>query len=145
MGMMVSSFNYVSMHPPLVGFFGDNRSSTFPALLASSHWGFSVLREGDQETCNAFRRPIPERFADLSYRTTPEGAVLLDSALLSFVTERYDVLPTGDHQLALAEVREYSLNSRAERPMIYYNGRTARIDPLLPLTASDPWSGPWEG
>ncbi|MEU1517500.1 flavin reductase family protein [Streptomyces sp. NPDC005811] len=142
-GMVVSSFTFVSMDPPLVGFFGDDRSTTFPAFLEGHGWGFSVLAQGEEEVADAFRRPVEERFADLSYSVQSSGAVLLDDALIGFDTAPHQVVPTGDHRLVLAEVSNYVMRPRCDRPMIYYEGRLSRLD-QRPLIDDDHWDRFWD-
>ncbi|XVV06083.1 flavin reductase family protein [Actinosynnema sp. CA-248983] len=126
-GMLIGTFTSVSLSPLLVGFLGDQRSNTLPALLALDFWTFSVLADDDDITPEAFRLPLRERFDKVKWSTTPYNTPVIDGSVLSIHTRHHSTLPAGDHHLVLAEVLDTDVPDPRRRPMVYVDGRMAGI------------------
>jgi flavin reductase (DIM6/NTAB) family NADH-FMN oxidoreductase RutF len=128
-GMVIGTFTSVSLDPPLVGFFGDHRSETLPHLLEAGRWSFSVLDQHDLATCDMFRGPIAERYANLAWSVSELGTPHLDSAVLTIDAEFYSVSPAGDHDAVLGLVLKVTTGDPMSRPLVFQSGRLARLDP----------------
>lgn len=128
-GMLLGSFTSVSLNPLLVGFLSDNHSTTLPALLELDYWTFSVLADDDDLTPDAFRLPRSERFDKVKWSITPYNTPAIDGAALTIHTRNHSTLPAGDHRLVLAEVLDTTTPDPTRTPMIYIQGRMARIAP----------------
>lgn len=87
-GMVVGTFLSMSLDPPLVGFFGDHRSSTLKPLLDGPVLSFSLLRQEDLSVCDSFRRPLQERFNGLDWTVSALGAPRLERALTTIHATR---------------------------------------------------------
>ena len=48
-GMVVGSFTSVSLNPPLVGFFPDKSSSSWPLIEKAGHFAVNVMGSDQQE------------------------------------------------------------------------------------------------
>ncbi|CAL9569378.1 Flavin reductase [Actinosynnema sp. ALI-1.44] len=128
-GMLLGSFTSVSLDPLLVGFLGDDNSTTLPALLALDHWTFSVLADDDDLTPDAFRLPQSERFDKVKWSITPYNTPAIDNAVLTIHTRNHSTVPAGDHRLVLAEVLDTTILDATRSPMVYVHGRMTRIAP----------------
>jgi flavin reductase (DIM6/NTAB) family NADH-FMN oxidoreductase RutF len=104
-GMAVSSFTSVSMDPPLVSVCVQHTSTTWPGLSRAPRLGVSVLAEGQDGAAKALAAKGIDRFADLSWAETPEGAVVLHGAAAWLDCEIEAEYPAGDHVLVLLRVR----------------------------------------
>src|SRR6476469_8019308 len=72
-GMTVGSFTSVSLDPPLIAFFVDRSSKTWPRLYEASHFGVNVLGHGHGELCKAFSRRSEDRFLDVDWHLSARG------------------------------------------------------------------------
>jgi flavin reductase (DIM6/NTAB) family NADH-FMN oxidoreductase RutF len=61
LGSTVSSFNSVSLAPPLVLFSLARSALTFPLWLKAKHFGVTVLAESQSDMSNRFARGGPEK------------------------------------------------------------------------------------
>lgn len=131
-GMLIGSFTSVSLSPLLVGFLGDRGSSTLGPLLDLDLWTFSVLAEDDTVTLAAFRRPLGERFDRVAWSTSPIGTPVIDGAVLAVHCRKFSTVEAGDHRLVLAEVLDVTDPHPFRRPLVFVEGRMARLarDPL---------------
>ncbi|MGQ4618818.1 flavin reductase [Nocardia sp. R7R-8] len=127
-GMVVGTFTTVSLEPLLVGFFGDDKSSTFPILAGLDRHSFSVLDQDDAGTADRFRLPLDQRFEGLDWSVSGHGTPVLASALLTFHTRPHSVVPAGDHRLMLGEVLDMdTAAAEAGRPLLFAEGRMTRL------------------
>src|SRR6476659_9037630 len=55
-GMTVGSFTSVSLDPPLIAFFVDRSSTTWPRLYETEYFGVNILGHDQGELCRAFSR-----------------------------------------------------------------------------------------
>jgi len=65
LGLTVSSFCSVSLHPPLVLVCVDARSETHTAFAESGLFGLSILAEGQEAVSERFARAGRAKFADI--------------------------------------------------------------------------------
>lgn len=142
-GMVVGTFTAVSLDPPLVGFLGDGRSTTFAPLLEIGRWSFSVLPECEARIAGEFRRPRVERFLGIDWRATRHGTPEIEGSLLTVHAERFDVLPAGDHTFVLASVLDFDTRGMTARPLLYFDRRFVRLDPH-DLARADIWQVGWD-
>lgn len=141
-GMVVGTFSSVSMNPPLVGFFGDHRSTTLRPLLTSERLSFCLLRQDDLAVCEAFRLPIHERYSKVDWTVSDHGTPVLNDALLTIHTKLHRVFDTGDHKCVLAEVVDVESHHTSKRPLVFFRHRLSRLDPGHMLDA-EMWQLGW--
>ncbi|WP_239570271.1 flavin reductase family protein [Lentzea nigeriaca] len=126
-GMLVGSFAYVSSDPMLVGFFGDHRSRTLSRLLDEPAWSFNVLNSDHYSVVDAFRGPVEQRFARLTWTRSARDLPLIRDCLVSIEAVRHSILPAGDHTLVLAEVVDVHWPGESVEPLLYHNGTTTTV------------------
>ncbi len=142
-GMVVGTFTSVSMDPLLVGFLGDNRSSTLASILRLEHLSFNVLDQDDDQTPVAFQRPIHKRFDTIDWHLSPHRTPVIDSAVLTIHTRMDNAVPAGDHQFITAEVLEVEHHHLTRRPLVYVESRMTRLDPWQRVP-EHAWQLGWE-
>ncbi|KXX55860.1 hypothetical protein AZG88_02150 [Rhodococcus sp. LB1] len=126
-GMVVGTFTTVSLDPRLVGFFGDNSSTTFSVLSGLDRHSFSVLDQDDRTTPDSFRLPLERRFDSLEWSLSGHGIPVIEAAVMTFHTRLHSVVPAGDHQLMLAEVLDVDASAHAGRPLLFAEGKMTRL------------------
>lgn len=123
-GMTVSSFNSVSLDPPLISFCAGNGSQTLVALEEHGSFAVSVLAQGQDQVCYRFAdKKVADRFADNEFLDGARtGAPILKDALASFECEVYQIVPAGDHKLVLGRVVGVQRDCDT-MPMAYWGGQ----------------------
>jgi len=121
-GMAVGSFTSVSLDPPLVGFFVDHRSSTWPLIEAAGRFCANVVGDHQEDLCRLFAMKGIDRFASCGWQPGLSGAPRLDDAV-AWIDCRVDqVVPTGDHWLVLGRVLELDLPAEHRSPLVFHRG-----------------------
>jgi len=126
-GMTVSAFCSVSLHPPLVQACVDREASLFAALSESTNFGVNILAAEQEALSRRFATAdSTHRFDGIGYRRAESGVVLLDDALAHLecrVVARHEA---GDHTLFIGEVE--AATARSARPLLYYRGGYAQLE-----------------
>lgn len=125
-GMAASSFTSVSIEPALVSVCIGHGSSTWPRLRNLPRIGVSVLGERHGRAARQLAAQTTDRFADLRYTTTPEGALLLHEATAWLDCSLYAELPAGDHVIALLEIHGHLAIPDTE-PLVFHNSRFRQL------------------
>lgn len=121
-GLAASSFTSVSMDPPLVSVCVQDTSTTWPVLRGLQRVGVSVLAEGQADAGRALASRASDRFAELAWRTTGEGAVLMDGAVAVFDCSIEREVQAGDHDIVL--LRIHALSAQPElAPLVFHGSR----------------------
>ncbi|CAM4001026.1 Flavin reductase (DIM6/NTAB) family NADH-FMN oxidoreductase RutF [Novosphingobium lubricantis] len=120
-GMVVGSFSSISLDPPLVGFFPDKRSSTWPKVEAAGRFCVNVLGADQMDLCERFAARGEDKFNELAHGTTPSGQPLLDNALAWIDCRIERVEDIGDHLLVVGAVD--ALDRREDgTPLLFFRG-----------------------
>ncbi len=121
-GLTVSSFNSVSLQPPLVLWSLGLRASTLAAFEGCSHYAIHVLAQDQLPLANRFATRGIDRFADLPWSAGLGRAPLLAGALATFECRNRNRHPEGDHVIFVGEVLR--CQSRADaQPLLYHRGQ----------------------
>ncbi|HEY8546169.1 MAG TPA: flavin reductase family protein [Acidimicrobiales bacterium] len=129
-GLAVGSFTSVSLDPPLVGFFVDHRSSTWPGIEAAGAFCANVVGDHQEDLCRLFATKGVDRFGSCGWRPGLTGAPRLDDAV-AWIDCRIDqVVPTGDHWLVLGRVLDLELPGATRSPLVFHRGGYGRIVPV---------------
>jgi flavin reductase (DIM6/NTAB) family NADH-FMN oxidoreductase RutF len=118
-GMAASSFVVVSLEPALVAVCIQKTSRTWPRLAQSAHLGVSVLSGPQQMLARQLAGPADRRFEGVDFRSTPEGAILLEGAASTMVCSVFDSLSAGDHDVILLELRDFG-HSELTEPLVFH-------------------------
>ena len=121
-GMVVGSFTSVSLDPPLVAFFPDKSSATWPRIERAGRFCVNVLASDQQELCNRFAAKGANKFVGLTYQLSANGSPVLDDVVAWIDCNLYAVYEAGDHFIALGEVVELE-TVRADRPLRFFQGK----------------------
>ncbi|GAA2670576.1 flavin reductase family protein [Streptomyces lunalinharesii] len=138
-GMAVQSFSSVSLDPPLVCFCPAGTSTTWPRISAAGRFAVNVLAADQEELCRQFAVTGGDKFTGVDWRSGVNGAPLLTAALATIECELADVLPGGDHLIALGRVTALTPPERLREtsPLLYFRRAYGRLT-ASPSTPSAP-------
>ena len=121
-GMTVSSFNSVSLHPALVLWSLGCSTGSFPAFAQASHYAIHVLASHHKDLALQFAQRGVDRFAGVAWQPNAQGVPLLDDALATFECRARSQYPEGDHLIMVGEVQacRHAANSS---PLLYHSGK----------------------
>jgi flavin reductase (DIM6/NTAB) family NADH-FMN oxidoreductase RutF len=119
-GMTMSSFNSVSLDPPLVLFSVDRRALSLPAILNADGYGINVLGKDQQDVSTRFAQPSADKWSGIEHRPGFADAPLLAGAIARFECAPHAQHDGGDHVIVLARVLRF--NAMAEAPLIFFGG-----------------------
>lgn len=125
-GLTVGSFTSVSIDPPLVGFFPDRGSSSWPRIARIGRFCVNVLSSEQEHVCRAFATRGGDKFAGLTHEPSALGSPIIDDALAWIDCEVYSVSDAGDHLFVLGLVRELKVGT-AGSPLLFCQGGYGRF------------------
>lgn len=141
LGMTVSSFNSVSLDPPLVLFSVARTASSFEAWTALDRYAVNILSEQQEEVSNRFARSRADRWESLAVVEGETGLPLLPDSPAVFECEAFARHDGGDHVIFVGRVVALRVGtSKGEEPLVFFGGRYRRLDrsfkDVLPRGAS---------
>lgn len=128
-GMTVSSFNSVSLDPPLVVFSIGRWAHSLEVLQDSPSYAVNVLGRDQMELSNRFARPGTDKWHGVNWKEGTHGVPLLDGAIATFECEPFAVHEGGDHLVFLGRVTRYE-SVPAGEPLVFFRGGYVGLSPL---------------
>ena len=122
-GMTMSSFNSVSVDPPLVLFSVDRRANSLPAMLVADAYAVNVLARDQETLSNQFARALSDKWSTARAVLGERKAPLIAGALAHFECEPYAHHEGGDHVIFVTRVLDYTVRPYETAPLIFFRGR----------------------
>ncbi|WP_293808707.1 flavin reductase family protein [uncultured Bosea sp.] len=122
-GMTMSSFNSVSMDPPLVLFSVDRRANSLPAMLEAKGFAVNVLAREQEQISNRFARALSDKWAEVKRTVGHAQAPLITGALAHFECAPYAHYDGGDHVIFVVRVLRHAVRAGNPAPLIFFRGR----------------------
>ncbi|SEA14009.1 MAG: flavin reductase [Paraburkholderia sp.] len=131
-GITASSFNSVSMAPPLVLWSLALRSASMPVFRDNSHYVVNVLAASQLDLCKRFATVKGDRFEGVSHAAGDSGMPVLDGALAWFECHNRSRYEEGDHVIFVGEVERCGFVDQAgeAQPLVFQNGNFHALGPL---------------
>jgi flavin reductase (DIM6/NTAB) family NADH-FMN oxidoreductase RutF len=126
-GLAASSFTSVSLDPPLVSVCVAHSSTTWPLLSGSARLGVSVLSAQQELACRQLAARDGDRFASLDWRSTEDGAVLVEQASAWLDCSVEQLIRAGDHDIVLLRVHELDADP-AVPPLVFHASGFRRLE-----------------
>jgi 3-hydroxy-9,10-secoandrosta-1,3,5(10)-triene-9,17-dione monooxygenase reductase component len=126
-GLTVGSFVSVSLQPPLVAFFVDRGSTTWPRMDGSDTFTVNFLGHGEAETCRAFAQRRSDRFAGVAWTPSASGDPILAAAAVTLECTKHTTSWLGDHRQVVGQVTAVHLR-QADLPLVYHQGAFLDLD-----------------
>jgi flavin reductase (DIM6/NTAB) family NADH-FMN oxidoreductase RutF len=129
LGLTISSFNSVSLHPPLVLFSIAKGALSFSAWQAAAHYAINVLSEEQQELSTRFAKAMTGKWDGVSTITGSTGAPVIPNALVAFECAAHARHDGGDHEIFVGQVLAIRVRDVVDiRPLVFHGGRYRRLD-----------------
>ncbi|KRD21843.1 flavin reductase family protein [Acidovorax sp. sif1233] len=128
-GLTASSFNSVSLAPPLVLWSLSHGASTLPTFADGSHYAIHVLAADQKALAERFATRGIDRWAGLEHRPGISGAPLLAGAAATFECFNRSQYKEGDHTIFVGEV-ERCEHREGISPLLYHGGKFYTEHPL---------------
>jgi flavin reductase (DIM6/NTAB) family NADH-FMN oxidoreductase RutF len=126
-GLTVSSFNTVSLEPPLVVWslqLGSRHLATFDTTRT---YAINVLSAEQADVSNLFASALHRPFEAVAWAPGLSGVPLLANCCAWFEIENFQQLDGGDHRLYLGRVKRFAADPQPA-PLVFSDGdyRTLR-------------------
>ena len=122
-GMTVSSFNEVSLDPPMILVCADKSSSTLGVIEQSRAFSVSILARGQDELSNLFANKQKEetRFRGLECTLGATGCPRIPGALAWLDCSVHEAVDAGDHVICVGRLEEAEASDVA--PLLHFRGK----------------------
>ncbi|MBL4893307.1 MAG: flavin reductase family protein [Emcibacter sp.] len=127
-GITASSFNSVSMDPPLVLWSLAKNAFSLSCFQNAEYFNIHILSADQEDISNHFARAGTDKFHDMDFRSGRGNTPVLNNyaALLECRTRhQYD---GGDHIIFVGEVLSHHHN--AKKPLVFHQGQYASTQPM---------------
>ena len=120
-GITVSSFNSVSLDPPLVLWSVGEESQSYDIFTRADYFAVHVLARHQEELVNLFAQNDNDKFARFDCDTGLHGIPLLPEFAACFECSTEHVYPGGDHKIIVGRVHRFE--ERDAEPLIIHRSR----------------------
>lgn len=131
-GLVVSSYNSVSLDPPLVLFCVMKTSSTYPFLFRSKYVGINILSTQQHDTLQVFASKASDKFANIAWHPGPNGSPLIDNSAAVVEVEIKERVQAMTHTVFIGRVRH--AETAPDAPIVYKAGRLFDGRHLTPIS-----------
>lgn len=126
-GLTISSFNALSLNPPLVLWSLALKSRNRPAFRPGRPFIVNVLSDMQHDTCLRFAKSGSDKFAGV--KTTPgfQGVPLVDGSVAHFDCLVEQAITAGDHELYIGRVVSVQ-SDRSLAPLIFHRSEITALN-----------------
>ena len=128
-GITASSFNSVSLTPPLVLWSLGHRASSLPLFHAGTHYVVNVLAADQLDLCQRFASGQGDRFAQTDHTLGQAGLPILRGALAWFECHNRSRYEEGDHVIFVGEVERCGSADEGQ-PLVFQQGQFSTTQKL---------------
>ena len=121
LGLTASSFNSVSLDPPLVLWSLGDRAQSMPIFTNNSHYVINVLASDQRHLAEQFASRTENRFQGVEYTLSRTGLPILKGASAWFECFNRSRYPEGDHVIFVGEVEQCAAIDQA--PLVFHQGQ----------------------
>lgn len=122
LGLTATSFNSVSLQPPLVLWSLGTSTSSLLVFSASSHYVINVLAADQAPLATRFAARMQDRFDGVDYTLSATGQPILRGAVAWFECSNRSRYPEGDHVIFVGEVVQCAYAAGNPAPLVFHGG-----------------------
>ena len=126
LGMTISSFNSVSLDPPLILWSLSLASPSLEAFRSASHYAVNVLSAEQEMLSNRFASRSGNRFADVATRPGLADVPLIEGCCAWFECTQHAHYAGGDHLIFVGYVEQFEQDANVA-PLIFHGGNYRRL------------------
>lgn len=131
LGMVVGTFQSLSLDPPLVMFSVDKTSSTWPKIRRLKHFTASVLGAEQVPVCRQLSKKGPDKLAGVPHHAGPLGTPHIEGALAWLDCSVTAEIAVGDHFMVVGAVT--GMGEDGGNPLLFLGREFGRYEPLQPV------------
>ncbi|HWK01672.1 MAG TPA: flavin reductase family protein [Xanthobacteraceae bacterium] len=120
-GLTMSSFNSVSVDPPLVLFSIDRKAFSLPAMSEAKGYAVNILGRDQEHLSNKFAKALGDKWMAVEHTLGHCAAPLISGALAHFECEPYAQYDGGDHLIFVGRVVRFTVDP-ANEPLVFFRG-----------------------
>lgn len=120
-GTTASSFNSVSLEPPLILWSLSKAALSFKTYMAMDSFVVNVLKDDAEELALRFAKSGTDKWRDVAHHTGISGCPVLDDALAVFECRKRHAYDGGDHVIFVGEVLAFT-ERQVGKPLLYWGG-----------------------
>lgn len=120
-GLTASSFQAVSLAPPLVLYNVQRGAASLNFLAESRVFCANVLRHDQAWMARQFAERRPDRFSGVEYTPGLDACPLIEGALATFECRLWNTYDGGDHVIVIGNVVRQHCVEEGE-PLVYFRG-----------------------
>lgn len=128
LGLTASSFNSVSLDPPLVLWSLAQGATSLPVFTGNSHYVINVLAGDQSALAQRFAMRIDNRFDGVEFVLSHTGLPILKGVAAWFECRNRSRYPEGDHVILVGEVERCDV--LAKPALVFHNGKFVATAPL---------------
>ncbi|MDD2058392.1 flavin reductase family protein [Pseudomonas sp. GD03860] len=132
-GLTASSFNSVSLEPPMVLWSLTKTSGSLPAFMEGEYFAVHVLAADQQSTSDRFSKRGIDKFEGLALERGAGGVPLLGDCSARFQCRTSYRYEGGDHIIFVGEV--IAFDHWAHPPLAFHGGKYAKVFPRAAAVA----------
>jgi flavin reductase (DIM6/NTAB) family NADH-FMN oxidoreductase RutF len=128
LGLTASSFNSVSLKPPLVLWSLAQGASSLPVFTGNSHYVINVLAGDQAPLAERFSKRINNRFEGVGFELSHTGLPILKGVAAWFECHNRSRYPEGDHVIFVGEVERCDVSPKPA--LVFHSGKFVSTNPL---------------
>ena len=133
-GMTASSFNSVSMDPPLVLWSVTKENLSAEIFKAAEFFAIHILASDQIDLSNRFAQRGGDKFGATEYELDGNGVPLIADVVCRLDCHNWQTYEGGDHWIIVGEVRGIEKNNR--EPLVFSAGSYATASAIRPASCA---------
>jgi len=122
-GITISSFTSLSLHPPQILFCLSKHSLAWPVFKTTKYFAVNILNVDQSHISDGFAKRAPILWSSIkTHRHVSSGCLLLTDALGHVICEKSSVFDGGDHDIIVGKVIDLTANPHTT-PLIRQRGQ----------------------
>lgn len=123
-GVTASSFNSVSINPPLILWSVDKSAYSAETFRTAEHFVINVLANDQVDISNRFARRGEDKFVGIECSEGIGKSPRIAGAVACFECRTWNVYEGGDHHIIVGEVVDFHYDEN-RNSLVFHNGRYA--------------------
>jgi flavin reductase (DIM6/NTAB) family NADH-FMN oxidoreductase RutF len=119
-GVTASSFNSLSIDPPLILWSSMKESNSSGVFESATHFAVNILASDQVDMSNHFAHQQEDKFAGIEWEEGIGGVLLFSNCAGRFQCEAYDKFDGGDHWIFIGKVVAFDDFGRS--PLCFHQG-----------------------
>lgn len=125
-GITISSFNTVSLNPPLILWSIAKQSPLAAAFTMGTKHIIHVLNHAQEDLAITFAKRSTNQFTHVNHQLNRSGIPFIQDCAAHFECETVAVYPGGDHLIILAEIHHLA-HDLTKAPLLFHRSQLSGL------------------